>query len=499
MISPNLALFRRSLRTECRSIHVYLFRIVFVLIAILMLVYAHLVGSYGAMAASGLRMFASLTHLNLVLITLLGIGFFSSVITEEKEINSLNLLLMTGITPFTTLLSKAGSKFVTVFLFILAQLPFTMIAITLGGVRNAQIAAAFAILLAYAFLLCAMALFCSTVCRRFSQAASLCLALVLAYFITASWGATSPFNAVSLVLATGSDATLAITPVAIMLVTGVVFFLLALACFNHFCRQSVDSAPSRRWVGRGEGRLRWFRPTRAWKRAVTWKDFHFLCGGRIGLTIRGILFIGVLALAFGSAVIDDVGFNDRSLSDFTVQCGKWILALDLIIFASRVFSEEIKWGTTPALLTLPVDPKRLVRAKFLAFAPMAVPALITIGVGFLIWPGGWIHYDYEVWVVLFLKPLRFVFYLYLLMYFSLFIRFGAFAVAAVIYFVIVSAIQLPLMMVFFVGGLSSPGGTMPISWLTMATAVFPAIVAFVGSVVLHKLIIRKFKSIGAKA
>ena len=79
-------------------------------------------------------------------------GFFATAITEEKEEGTLGLLKMAGISRVSILLGKSTSRLITAILLFLVQLPFTLLAITLGGVTLGQIFAAYWALLAYMLL-----------------------------------------------------------------------------------------------------------------------------------------------------------------------------------------------------------------------------------------------------------------------------------------------------------------------------------------------------------
>ena len=64
-----------------------------------------------------------------------------------------------------------------------AQLPFTMLAVTLGGVSNQQIFAAYAVLAAYMLLVFSLALLGSVLFQRARQAASFTFFVLLGFFL----------------------------------------------------------------------------------------------------------------------------------------------------------------------------------------------------------------------------------------------------------------------------------------------------------------------------
>ena len=187
---PALALFERALRLEPRSAPVCWARagllgvILFVLFPIQSMAQ---VGWYGA---PGLRFLQEMVWVNLVFITLAGLSYFASAITEEKEEMTLGLLRMTDLNPIAILLGKSTSRLIGALLLLLVQLPFVLLAVTLGGVSLPQILAAYGTLLTYMFLLCNLALLASVVFRNTSAAAAVSLFLLL-FFLLGTIGPVS--------------------------------------------------------------------------------------------------------------------------------------------------------------------------------------------------------------------------------------------------------------------------------------------------------------------
>ena len=136
-LGPTLALFSRSVREENRSRSPYIARFTLIVIVFFFLYSAY---SWYSMSrgAPGLEFFRTLTVINSIFITLAGIAFFSTAITEEKEEGTLGLLRMTKLSPVAILLGKSTSRLFGACLLILAQLPFTLLAVSLGGVTQAR-------------------------------------------------------------------------------------------------------------------------------------------------------------------------------------------------------------------------------------------------------------------------------------------------------------------------------------------------------------------------
>ena len=94
MFTGVLTLLERSLRVDSRAWGPHLAR--FGLMGAIYIAVSYAATTSGIFGAPGLRFFTSIAYLNLIFMTLLGIGFFSTAITEEKEEDTLGLMLMAG-------------------------------------------------------------------------------------------------------------------------------------------------------------------------------------------------------------------------------------------------------------------------------------------------------------------------------------------------------------------------------------------------------------------
>ena len=169
MTSPLLALFARSLREDVRSRMTYFARTGLVLVILLFLFSVR--ETFGWGNAPGLRFFATVIYINFIFIVLAGLSYFASTITEEKEEMTLGLLRMTNLDPLSILLGKSTSRLVGALLLLVAQFPFTLLAISLGGVAVRQILAAYCTLGAFLIFLANLALLASVIFRRSTAAA----------------------------------------------------------------------------------------------------------------------------------------------------------------------------------------------------------------------------------------------------------------------------------------------------------------------------------------
>ena len=163
-MSALLALFLRSLRLDLRARSTLLARVALVGIILILLFIAHATAT--AVGAPGLGFFSAVMSLNLWFLTLAAVSYFASAITEEKEEGTLGLLQMTDLDPLAILLGKSTTRLCGALLMLAAQLPFTLLAVALGGISARQIFAAYATLGGYTFFLSCFALLASVVSSR---------------------------------------------------------------------------------------------------------------------------------------------------------------------------------------------------------------------------------------------------------------------------------------------------------------------------------------------
>ena len=131
MLRGIFALFFRSLRGDSRSVWVHLAWLFLLLVIYIALWFAQVQADY--LGAPGRNFFRYVIYLNAIFVTLLGVSYFSSAISEEKEEDTLGLMTMAGISPLGILLGKSTTRLFQVFLLLALQYPFTLLAITLGG------------------------------------------------------------------------------------------------------------------------------------------------------------------------------------------------------------------------------------------------------------------------------------------------------------------------------------------------------------------------------
>jgi hypothetical protein len=415
MSSPLLALFVRSLREDARGRATYWTRGGLGGFLLLILLGFALTSRWTG--TSGLSFFIGIISLQMLTITLIGLSYFASAVAEEKEEQTLGLLRMTDLSPLAILLGKSTSRLCGALLLLAGQFPFTIIAVTFGGVSLGQVVAVYCTLGAFTFLFCNLALLGSVLARTTAGAAVFCIVMLVLFLLSdpafnlldaalvrffnmhlgldhvgeVMWSAT-PIARLREVLGTGFRGNPVGWQVASNLAFGVGCFLLAWAAFQRFCDRETDSAAGvTRTAASGElavrsRTLRRSRPPRAWKDALVWKDFYFLCGGRMGFIIRTVCYGGALVNdAWSLATKGSAG--GYSFGTVMNPIMPFVFSVDVAVMAARIFRTELRDQTLSALAILPCTMReivaRKVRACLFAAAPGAISS-VAIQVLFLV-------------------------------------------------------------------------------------------------------------------
>lgn len=418
-----LALTERSLRLDARGWRQHMFR------GGLLAVLSFLVwvpGSDRAMySALGQQIFSIVIYANLICLTFVGGVYFASTIAEEKDEDTLGLLKMAGLSPVAILCGKSVPRLVNALLLMVVQLPFTMLCITLGGVAVEQIVAAYVALAAYTLLLAAVGLFISVVSPgtlRASSAMSTLLAVWLLVVpltgtligaIRVQWGVSdvalflqavtsalvvpNPFYRISVICRPSFSGDWWSAQVLWSLITGAGAFAASWAVFERATRHSQRAAAARPWSVRLASLFRRkskSRPpvSRAWRRAVVWKDFYFLGGGWQQLVWKTIALLAVVA---GLEALTLYMVGNPSPSDFrqslAIVCmavGLPAVAIEFPVQVTRVFQEEIRWKTLEPLLMLPMSALALIAQKLAAAVLPLMAGLGVLGLGVVALPPG---------------------------------------------------------------------------------------------------------------
>jgi hypothetical protein len=468
------ALFIRSLREDTRAKLPPILRTALVVI-ILLILWANQ-RDFAAQSAPGRELLLIVMMLNASFLAVAAVSIFPSAITEEKEDETLPLLRMTNLNPLSILLGKAAPRLLSAMLLLAVQIPFTLLAITLGGVTMAQVLGAYAILAATAVFLCGLALFASVYCRTAMRAGFLTgvvggvfyVGLPLLGIATALHrmrpGALSsnnfseaffvwvmeanPVYGIIMLLERSMSGAIS-TVVWSNLAGGVLFAGLAWLLFDRYCTQVGEGVARPRKIREGRPRRRWAGVSRAWRWALVWKDFHFMVGGRAGFLLRCGLAAIMFFCAYGYVRwIDSPGayrrylFNYserfwREVGEITLVVAAFTAGLEVLLLASRIFGVERRRLTLSSLVSLPWGTWRLIWQKIVGCLPALLPWVVLAIVSvMMLWAPlardierGWDEFSWEAEreeiAVLLYVALQGILSLLVIVWFSLRIRRGA--------------------------------------------------------------------------
>jgi hypothetical protein len=186
-------------------------------------------------------------------------------------------------------------------------------------------------------------------------------------------------------------------------------------------------------------------PVPAWSNALLWKDFHFLSGGYITAGFKVIGYGAIILLFVVFMLFVEVGSNMqqliRTIGGTALAIGLLGGAVELALIASRVFWEETRWNTWPALVMLPRSLAYVGWSKVGGMALSVIPALLWTGLGFLINLDVMVQSPPGPFFGEFLLGLAFalsyyVLFLHATTYLSLWVKWGALPLAFVLLFIV---------------------------------------------------------------
>ena len=385
---------------------------------------------------------------------------------------------------------------------IIAQFPFTLLAITLGGVGLHQIFCVYLTLLSYTILVANIALFFSVISRKSAQAAILTfITLILLNSLTPIWNSTSflsPFIRTNEILSTGFTGTAFGLPVWGTLLIGILFFILSLSLFNYFSRKSTASAPFRVPGSTSKSKFRLFKAGRSWNKALAWKEFHFTTGG-----IFGIILFSTLALAIPTTIFVWMYFKEgyfpsrEDIGGWLVGLGLTFLFLEGVFLSSSLFSKEIWEKTHSSLMLLPVSIGEIAYRKIAGGLIMMIPMVIFLLIGVVVL-GSEIYPDSMSDASLFIATCLYtltgvIFYYHLVTFFSLYVKYGAFAIAGLAFYMLQLVFIIPAMLLPIFGGLVGYNN----DWIMVVTMVISMAIYLFATFFLHRFIGKKLIGLAA--
>ena len=365
-----LALLKRAVLTDSRAISNYL-----TWLGGGILVFILFLQISDSRVFTGLTFLKSITFLNLFIITITGVIGFSSSITEEKEENTLGLLMMSGISSKTLIFSKASARVIRGIFLTLSQLPFVIISIAFGGISLSQIFALYTTLISYIIFLAFFCSLFSVICKTTAKAAFASASLLFLAFIftidasPAIGYIINPARTLDYVLKNGFAEYFIIEQIILYLGLAGFSYLLSIKAFET----AKDPQPIIPKINKETSKKS--SKSRSWSNALCWKDFNYMYGGKTWWTWQVIIIIAITSVYLS----DYNSVTTERFMEAILVVAPQFLFLQLIFVAQNLISKEFKQKTHAALFTLPCDLKNILKNKLYAglFATLA-SLLITI-------------------------------------------------------------------------------------------------------------------------
>ena len=401
MTAGSRSLFNWSLRSDSRALYPHVIRVVFCVL-ILFMVLAAWLDSATSTTPMGLALFTRISYTNVIMICVAGISYFVSAVTEEKDSGNLALLKLAGATPLTIVLSKSVSRQIAALLLLLVQLPFTQLAVTLGGITPQQVLATYLALAGWLLLVSNFALLCSVVCRTTGKAAALATIITLLLLVAGpcfdallalkgtKWMAPSFVALIQslkehhqllfvgprlqAVLASNAQVPLMSNQLSHSLIGGFVCLISSVLLFERFSEESKRPEHGRTVA------VRRILVSRCWKHAILWKDFVFFSGGKTVWLVKLVAYFCVI-LAF--AVYQQLPYPTASfaLTPYTASIALisllLLVSLELLMYASNSLFLEIHHRTASDLLMLPISNWKIFQQKAAAVIVAISPGIVA--------------------------------------------------------------------------------------------------------------------------
>lgn len=397
MITGSRSLFIWSLRSDSRALYPHVIRAVFCVLISFTVLAAWSAASTSTVP-TGLALFTGISYTNIAIIGVAGISYFVSAVTEEKDSGNLALLKLAGVTPLAIVLSKSVSRQIGALALLLVQMPFTQLAVTLGGITTQQIFAAYLALIGWLLLVSNFALLCSVICRTTGKAASLATIITLAFLVAGpcfdallSLAGTKWMPAlfatsieflkerqqllfvgprIETILAANAQVPLVSKQLSHSIIAGLGFLISSVLLFDRFSEESERPEHGK------TARVRRILVNRCWKRAILWKDFVFFSGGK---TVWLVKLVAYLCVILTFAVFQQLSYPTATfaLNPQTARTALitllLLLSLELLMYASNSLFLEIHHRTASDLLMLPTSNRNIfwqkASAVFVAISP----------------------------------------------------------------------------------------------------------------------------------
>ena len=384
MHHPALALLTREVRLTLRG-----WTLMLVLLAVGVLLFfaapAMLTNARAATTGRSFLLFAA--NFQVIIITLISAILIAGAVAEERESGSIDLLLMTGMSPFSLLAGLAGGRVTALLATLAAQFPFLVMGITAGGVLPGQVVASFSVLAAHAVLCTGLAVWIALETRTHAMAVAGLIATVFGGQMLSSFlglPGVSAFSVLAEIFENPAGYTFPKAWCVINLLAGTGFFTAACLRFRSRAVAGVE-----RVGARPDQRVRpRRRPAPGY--AFFWLDQYFLHMGPRGLLLRfGLLLLIGVATATKYAMAGGTLEQCLEIAGGTIASIAFTLFwLELAFQSARMYRMDLQTGTLDDLRAIPAAAEKIVNQKENALTVSLLPYIGGWVLGSMLMGGG---------------------------------------------------------------------------------------------------------------
>ncbi len=400
-----LALVRRALQSDARLMRGYIARSALASFILMTMISFH--RDWSIRGAPGLDLFRSVSIYNYFFITVLGTAFFATSITEEKEERTISLLKMAGVGATPLILGKWTPRMIGAFLLLCVQIPFTVLAVTLGGILIEQVIAVYLALFAHLFLIGNIGLFCSVLMSTTTGACGLAsVILVLYHFLprtlnlalgslqgnpivdaillaSTKLGEMNAFRVMGNLIFGVPRTSWMNAQILSNLGVGAILMGVTWSMFG-ICTQNEKEPGSLNYFDRLRKRRQSKGRGRVWNSAIVWKDYQLLGGGFVFLFLKTLLY---LTFMIGMAILTYSGWNSiyEQIGYSLFGWSMCLIFLELGIMATRLYRQELSNKTWSILMLIPRRESEIIYSKLIGGLTALLPLLFcfVLGIGFL--------------------------------------------------------------------------------------------------------------------
>jgi hypothetical protein len=376
MFRKTVALLLRALRVDARLLRSHFVRFGLLATILWLLYIAEQQATFRG--SPGLALFEMITMADMWFIWLIGVPYFGSAITEEKEERTLALLQMADVGGLALLLGKWMPRLLGMLMLLGIQFPFTLLSITLGGITQEQVAACYVALACQLLWVGSIALLGSVVCRTTANACRFAFLVLIARMIIpwllmamSGWQGLTASQPGMLVkvgtflqeatvsalrgraLATTFNESIVPMSAWVMIGQSALVLLASWLLFEPFARIDLTSEPKPPFWRRIRFRRSTRPPRRAWANPLVGKDYLLLGGGHPGTIGRFVLYLLIVAATIIFISLSAPRLEEEGIGATFLIYGLALLAIEALVAAARIYRSEVHDQTWSSLVMLP--------------------------------------------------------------------------------------------------------------------------------------------------